>query len=120
LSNNDGLNVAGSKGTDLTGVPTDLTGIVRNSGGATNFMPKSKVMRKKPSFDELLHKYQNIVEKKQNNWLGDDQSRNSSSPKAKNHRWSSHWSSSFIPLMHILWNAYSGINNVNPWFWYNP
>jgi hypothetical protein len=94
----DGLNVAGSNG-------IGLTGIVRNFGGGANFMPKSKVMRNKPSFNESLHKYQKIAKKKQNNWLGDDQRRNSSLPKAKKHQRSSHWSSSFIPSMHMPWNA---------------
>jgi hypothetical protein len=82
-------------------------------------IPNNKVMRKKPSFDELLHKYQKIAEQKQNNRLG-DQRWNSSSPKAKKYRRTSHWSSSFIPSMHVPWNACLGIPNSNPWFWYNP
>ena len=68
---------ASSKGTGLTGAQPSLTGLARNSGGATNFMPKR-----------------------------DDQSGNSSSSKAKKHRRSSHWSSLFIPSMHVPWNAY--------------
>jgi hypothetical protein len=55
------LEVTGSQGTGLTGVPTGLTGLARKSGGAANFMPKSKLMRKKPNFAELLHKYQKIA-----------------------------------------------------------
>jgi hypothetical protein len=38
-------------------VGSERTGLVRKSSGAAHFMPKSKVIRKKPSFDELLHKY---------------------------------------------------------------
>jgi hypothetical protein len=94
-----------SQSTGLTGVLTGLTGLGRNSGRAESIPPNSKVMRKKPSFDELLHKYQKIAEQKQNNQLG-DQRWNSSSPKAKKHRRTSHWSSSFIPSMHVPWSAY--------------
>lgn len=108
--------VAGSKGTDLTSVPT---GHARNFGRATNIALKSKMVKKKPSFVELLHKYQRIAEQNQSNRLG-DQNWNSSSPKVKKHRRSSHWSSSFILSMHVPWNAYSGISCYNPWFWYNP
>jgi hypothetical protein len=111
--------VDGSQGTSLTGVPTGLTGLARKYGGAANFMPTSKVMKKKPSFAEFLHKYQKIAVQKQNNRLRDEQSRNSSSPTAKKHQRSSYWTSSFISSMHVPWNAYSGINNYNPWFWYN-
>jgi hypothetical protein len=55
--------VVGSEGTDLTG---DLTGL---TGHAKNVTPNSQVMRKKPSFDKLLHKYQRIADQKQNNCL---------------------------------------------------
>jgi hypothetical protein len=113
------LKVASSQGTSLIGVPTGLTDLARNFGRAESIPPDSKVVKKKPSFTELLYKYQRIAEQKQNNRLG-AQMWNSSSPKAKKHRRSSHWSSSFIPSMHMPWNAYSGINNFNPWFWYNP
>jgi hypothetical protein len=113
------LKMAVSQSTGLTGVLTSLTGLARKSGRAESIPPNSKVMRKKPSFDELLHKYQKIAEQKQNNRLG-DQRWNSSSPKTKKHQRTSHWSSSFIPSMHVPWNACSGIPNSNPWFWYNP
>jgi hypothetical protein len=63
------LKVVGSQGTGLTGVPTDLSGLARNSGRAKSISPNSQVMRKKPTFDELLHKYQRIAEQKQNNRL---------------------------------------------------
>jgi hypothetical protein len=69
------------------------------------------VVKKKPSFAELLHKYQRIAEQKQINRLG-KQRWNSSSPKAKKHRRSSHWSSSFIPSMHVPWTAYSGMKII--------
>jgi hypothetical protein len=101
------LKVVVSQSTDLTGV---LTGLVRKSGRIESIPPNSKVVKKKPSFAELLYKYQRIAEQKQNNQLG-EQRWNSSSPKAKKHRRSSHWSSSFIPSMHVPWTAYSSINN---------
>jgi hypothetical protein len=113
------LKVAGSQGTGLTGVLTGLTGLARKSGRVESIHPNSKVVKKKPSFAELLYKYQRIAEQKQNNRLG-KQRWNSSSPKAKKHRRSSHWSSSFIPSMHMPWTAYSGINNYSPYSWYNP
>jgi hypothetical protein len=107
--------VAISQSIDLTG----LTGLARKSGRAKIIPPNSKVVKKKPNFAELLYKYQRIAEQKQNNRLG-EQRWNYSSPKAKKHRRSSHWSSSFIPSMHVPWTAYSGINNYSPYFWYNP
>jgi hypothetical protein len=108
-----------SQSIGLTGVLTGLTGLARKSGRVESIQPNSKVVKKKPSFAELLYKYQRIVEQKQNNRLG-EQRWNSSSPKAKKHRRSSHWSSSFIPSMHVPWTAYSDINNYSPYFWYNP
>jgi hypothetical protein len=108
-----------SQSTSLTGVLTGLTGLATKSGRAESIPPNSKMVKKKPSFAELLYKYQRIAEQKQNNRLG-EQRWNSSSPKAKKHRRSSHWSSSFIPSMHVPWTAYSGINNYSPYFWYNP
>jgi hypothetical protein len=65
------LKMVVSQSTDLTGVLTGLTGLARKSGRAESIPPNSKVMRKKPSFDELLHKYQKIDKQKQNNKLGD-------------------------------------------------
>jgi hypothetical protein len=50
--------VVGSQGTGLTGVLTGLTGLARKFGRA------SQMVRKKPSFDELLRKYQKIAEQK--------------------------------------------------------
>ena len=117
----DDLKVTGSEGIGLTGDQTGLTGLARNSGKVQNVSPRSKGMKKKPSFTELLHKYQKIADQNKHNRLRFDQSRNSSSPSAKGHqRWSSHGSSSFIPSMHMPWNTYSSIPNYNPWFWYNP
>jgi hypothetical protein len=55
--------VVGSQGTGLTGVPTDLSGLARNSGRAKSISSNSKVTIKKPRFDELLHKYQRIASK---------------------------------------------------------
>jgi hypothetical protein len=112
------LKVAGSQGTSLTGVLTGLTDLTRNSGRSESIPPNSKVVKKKPSFAEFLHKYQRIAEQKQNNQLGKKRW-NSSSPKAKKHRRSSHWSSSIIPSMHVPWTAYSGMNNYSTYFWYN-
>jgi hypothetical protein len=94
------LKVAGSQGTGLTSVLTGLTGLARKFGRARSVTPNSQVVRKKPSFDELLRKYQKIAEQKQNNRL-EDQSWNFSSSRAKKHRQSPHWSSSFIPSMHV-------------------
>jgi hypothetical protein len=65
------LKMVVSQSTGLTGVLTGLTGLARKSGRAESIPPNSKVMRKKPSFDELLHKYQKIDKQKQNNKLGD-------------------------------------------------
>jgi hypothetical protein len=113
------LKVVVSQGTGLTGVLTGLTGLAKDSGRSESIPPNSMVVKKKPKFAELLYKYQRIVEQKQNNQLG-EQRWNSSSPKAKKHRRSSHWSSSFIPSMHVPWSAYSSINNYSPYFWYNP
>jgi hypothetical protein len=113
------LKVAGSHGTCLIGVLTGLTGLARNSGRSESTPPNKKVVKKKPSFAELLHKYQRIVEQKQINQLG-KQRWNSSSPKAKKRRRPSHWCSSFIPSIHVPWTAYSGMNNYSPYFWYNP
>jgi hypothetical protein len=81
--------VVSSQGTGLTGVLTGLTGLARKFGRARSVTPNSQVVRKKPSFAELLHKYQRIVEQKPNDWLG-EQRWNSSSPKATKHRQSSH------------------------------
>jgi hypothetical protein len=108
--------MAVSQSTGLIGV---LTGLARKSGRAKIIPLNSKVVKKKPSFAELLYKYQRIAEQKQNNRLG-EQRWNSSSPKTKKHRRSSHSSSSFIPSMHVPCTAYSGINNYSPYFWYNP
>ena len=83
----------------------------RNSGGAKN--------KTKPTFEELLDKYK-ISEQKQSNQLEGKRRRNSSPPRSRKHQRSSCWSSSFIPLMHVPWNVYSGIPNYNSWFWYNP
>jgi hypothetical protein len=94
------LKMAVSQSTGMIGVLTGKTGLARKSGRAESIPPNSKMMWKKPSFDELLHKYQKIAEQKQNNRLG-DQRWNSSSPKAKKHRRTSHWSSSFNPSMHV-------------------
>ena len=58
----DDLKATGTKETGLTGVQTDLTGRARNSGRAKNVTLRNKVMKKKPSFVELLHKYQKIAE----------------------------------------------------------
>ena len=54
----DDLKVTGSKRTSLTGVQTDLTGRARSFGKAESVTLWNKVMKKKPSFAELLHKYQ--------------------------------------------------------------
>ena len=77
--------MTGSERTGLTGVQTDLTGRARSSGKAESVTLWNKVMKKKPSFAELLHKYQKIAEQNKNNRLGVDQSGNSSSPKSKRH-----------------------------------
>jgi len=82
----DDLKVTGSDGTGLTGVQTGLTSFDRNSHRDQCVTLRSKEMKKKPSFAELLHKYQKIAEQR----LGDDQSRNSSSPSVKRHQRSSH------------------------------
>lgn len=115
----DDLKVTGSEGTGLTGVPTGLTGHIKNFGRTPSVTPKSKVVKKKPSFSELLHKYQKIAEQKQSNQLG-DQSWYSSSPRAKKHQRSYHYFSTFIPSIHVPWNAYPSIPHYNLWFWYNP
>jgi hypothetical protein len=108
-----------SQSTGLTGVLTGLTGLAKKFGRAESIAPNNKVVKKKPSFAELLYKYQSIAEQKQNNRLG-EQRWNSSSPKTKKHRRSSHWSLSFILSMHVPWTAYLGINNYSSYFWYNP
>ena len=95
------------------------------TGPSCNFGNSPKITtRKKPSFEELLHKYQRIAAEKKIDRLEGKQRRSYSSSRAKRnqHHWgSSHWSSSFfIPLMHMPWNAYSGITNHSPWFCYNP
>jgi hypothetical protein len=64
------LKVAGSQGTGLIRVLTGRIGLARNSGRSESILPNSKVVKKKPSFAELLHKYQRIAEQKQNNQLG--------------------------------------------------
>jgi len=58
--------VTGSEGTGLTGDQTDLIGLARNSSKVQNVTPRSKGMKKKPSFTELLHKYQKIAEQNKN------------------------------------------------------
>ena len=115
----DDLKVTGSDGTGLTGVQTGLISFDRNSHRDQCVTLRSKGTKKKPSFAELLHKYQKIAEQNKNNRLGVDQSGNSSSPKAR-HQWSSHLSSLFIPSMHMPWNTHSGITNPSPWCCYNP
>jgi hypothetical protein len=57
--------VAGSQGTGLIGVLTCLTGLTRNSGRSESTPPHNKVVKKKPSFAELLEKYQRIAEANQ-------------------------------------------------------
>ena len=113
----DDLKVTGSEGTGLTGDQTDLIGLARNSSKVQNVTPRSKGMKKKPSFAELLVKYRNIAEQQQNNQLEGNKARNSSSPREKRHQRSSHWSSSFVPSMHKLWNTYSSIPNYDLWCW---
>ena len=81
----DDLKVTGSDGTGLTGVQTGLTSFDRNSHRDQCVTLRSKGTKKKPSFAELLHKYQKIAEQNKNNRLGVDQSGNSSSPKSKRH-----------------------------------
>jgi len=83
----------------------------RNSGGAK--------IRTKPTFEELLNTYKKISEQIQSNQLEGELRRNSSPPRSRKHQRSLYWSSSFIPSMHVPWNAYSGIPNYNSWFWYN-
>jgi hypothetical protein len=61
------VKVAGSQGTGMTGVLTGLTSLARNSGRSESIRPNSKVVKKKPSFAELLHKYQRIAEQKKKN-----------------------------------------------------
>jgi hypothetical protein len=56
------LKVAGSQGTGLTSVLTNLTGLARNSGRSESIPPNSKVVKKKQSFPELLQKYERIAE----------------------------------------------------------
>ena len=77
----DDLKATGSDGTGLTGVQTGLISFDRNSHRDQCVTLRSKEMKKKPSFAELLHKYQKIAEQNKNNRLGVDQSGNSSSPK---------------------------------------
>jgi hypothetical protein len=79
------LKVADFQGTGLTSDPTGLTGYVKKFGRVSL---NNKVITKKPSFVELLQKYQKMAKQKQNNRLR-DQSWNSSSPKANKRRWSS-------------------------------
>jgi hypothetical protein len=113
------LKVADSQGTGLTGASTGLIGLARDSGRAESILQNGKVVKEKLSFVELLYKYQRIAEQKQNNQLG-GQRWNSTSPREKKHQRSSHWSSSFIPSIHVPWNTYSCIKNCNSWVWYNP
>ena len=80
------------------------------SGGAKN--------RIKPTFEELLDKYKKISAQKQSNQLEGKRRRSSSPPRSRKHHWSSYWTSSFIPSMHVPWTAYSGV--FNPWFGHNP
>jgi hypothetical protein len=91
------LKVVVSQSTGLTSVLTGLTGLARKSGRAESIPPNSKVVKKKSSFAELLYKYQRIAQQKKKIQLG-ERRLNSSSPKAKKHRRSSHWSSSFISI----------------------
>jgi hypothetical protein len=51
----------------MTGVLTGQTSLARNSGRSESIRPNSKVVKKKPSFAELLHKYQRIAEQKKKN-----------------------------------------------------
>ena len=103
---------ARSAKTDLTDHeigPTSPSGDFDNSPKITT--------RKKPSFEELLHKYQKIAEEKKIDQLERNQRRSYSSSRAKRnqHHWGlSHWSSSFISSMHMPWKAYSGITNPSP------
>ena len=104
--------------TGQIGPATGLTGPSENFGNS----PKT-MMKKKPSFEELLCKYQKIAEKKQINRLEGNQRRNyaSSRTKKNKHHWrSSHWYSSFILSMHVPWSAYSGITDSSPWSHYGP
>ena len=84
----------------------------RNSGGAK--------IRTKSTFEELLNKYKKMSEQKESNQLEVKRRRNFSPPRSKKHQRSLYWSSSFIPSMHVPWNAYSGISNYDSWFWYTP
>ena len=104
----DKSNHIGSDRTGLTGSSDQSE--PKKSGGAKN--------RTKPTFEELLDKYEKISEQKQSNQLEDKRRRNSSSLRSRKHQWSSYWSSSFIPSMHVPWTAYSGV--FNPWFGHNP
>ena len=54
----DDLKVTGSDGTGLTGVQTGLISFDRNSHRDQCVTLRSKGTKKKPSFAELLHKYQ--------------------------------------------------------------
>ena len=80
------LKATGSDITGLTSGQTGLTGFAKNSSKDRSVTPRSKGMKKKPSFDELLQNYQKIAEQNKNTRLGFDQSRNSSSPRAKRHQ----------------------------------
>ena len=64
------------KSARLTGHETSPTGPYGNFGNN----PKS-MTRKKPSFEELLHKYQKIAKEKLINQLEGNQRRNSSWPQ---------------------------------------
>ena len=104
--------------TGLTGHEIGLTGPSGNFGNS----PKT-MTRKKPSFEELLRKYQKIAEEKQINWLEGNQTRNYASSRTKKNQqhWrSSHWYSLFIPSMHVPWTTYSGISDSSPWSYYDP
>ena len=109
----DKSNHIGSDRTDLTGSSDQSDrSETRKSGGAKN--------RTKPTFEELLDKYKKMSEQKESNQLESKQKRNSSPSRSKKHQRSPYWSSSFIPSMHVPWNACSGISNYNLWFWYTP
>ena len=104
---------------------TDLTGHeIGPTSPSRDFDNSPKITtRKKPSFEELLHKYKKIAEEKKIDQLERNQRRSYSSSRAKrnqHHCGLSHWSSSFISSMHMPWKAYSGITNPSPWFCYNP
>ena len=56
----DGLKVTSSDGTGLTGLQTGLIHFARNFGRDQCVTPRSKEMKNKSNFAELLYKYQKI------------------------------------------------------------